>query len=150
MASADVSSDTPTQPPGLGADMNLEVVTLPVADVDRAKSFYLSLGWRLDADLAVGDEFRLVQFTPSHSQCSIHFGKGVTASEPGAVDRLILAVRDIDAARDDLISRGVDVSEPYHYRRRPGHSGEHDPPDKASASAGRYMAEVKHVVVPSA
>ncbi len=100
-------------------DMNLEVVTLPVSDVDRAKRFYESLGWRLDADLAGGDDFRALQFTPSHSGCSIHFGKGLTAAEPGSVDRLILAVKDIDSARDYLISRGVDVSEVYE-RRPPG------------------------------
>ena len=94
-------------------DMKLEVVTLPVSDVDRAKRFYESLGWRLDADLSGGDDFRALQFTPPHSQCSIHFGKGVTAAEPGSADRLILAVQDINAARDDLIRRGVDVSEVY-------------------------------------
>jgi catechol 2,3-dioxygenase-like lactoylglutathione lyase family enzyme len=92
-------------------DMGLEVVTLPVSDVDRAKRFYQSLGWRLDIDLVVSDDHRTVQFTPPHSQCSIHFGKGLTAAEPGSADRLILAVKDIDSARDDLISRGVDVSE---------------------------------------
>jgi catechol 2,3-dioxygenase-like lactoylglutathione lyase family enzyme len=100
-------------------DMNLEVVTLPVSDVDRAKRFYERLGWRLDADLAGGDDFRALQFTPPHSQCSIHFGKRLTAAEPGSVDRLILAVKDIDSARDELISRGVDVSEVYE-RRPPG------------------------------
>lgn len=102
----------------LGFDMKLEVVTLPVADVDRAKRFYQSLGWRLDADLAVGDDGRVVQFTPPHSECSIHFGKGLTTSAPGSVDRLILAVSDIDSARADLVSRGVDVSEVSD--RRPG------------------------------
>jgi catechol 2,3-dioxygenase-like lactoylglutathione lyase family enzyme len=107
-------------------DMNLQVVTLPVSDVDRAKAFYQGLGWRLDADLAIGDEFRLVQFTPLRSDCSIHFGRGLTAAAPGAVDRLILAVGDIDAARDELISRGADVSEVYHYERGPGHTGEDD------------------------
>jgi catechol 2,3-dioxygenase-like lactoylglutathione lyase family enzyme len=98
-------------------DMKLEVVTLPVSDVERAKSFYQSLGWRLDADLAAGDDFRAVQMTPPHSQCSIHFGKGIPLrAEPGSLDRLILAVEDINAARDDLISRGVDVSEVYEQR----------------------------------
>jgi catechol 2,3-dioxygenase-like lactoylglutathione lyase family enzyme len=94
----------------LGVDMGLEVVTLPVADVDRAKDFYGSLGWRLDIDLVVSDEDRRVQFTPPHSQCSIHFGKGITDAEPGSVRRLILTVADIDGAREDLISRGVEVS----------------------------------------
>ncbi|MFL5858742.1 MAG: VOC family protein, partial [Solirubrobacteraceae bacterium] len=92
-------------------DMKLEVVTLPVSDVDRAKRFYQSLGWRMDIDLVVSDDFRQVQMTPPHSQCSIHFGKGLTAMEPGSVERLYLAVKDIDAAREDLVSRGVDVSE---------------------------------------
>ena len=100
-------------------DMKLEVVTLPVSDVDRAKSFYQSLGWRLDIDLVVSDDIRTVQFTPPHSQCSIQFGKGGTAAEPGSSDRLILVVEDIDSARGDLISRGVDVSE-VEERRPPG------------------------------
>ena len=92
-------------------DMNLEVVTVPVSDVDRAKSFYESLGWRFDIDLVVSDDIRTVQFTPPHSGCSIQFGKGGTTAEPGSVDGLILVVEDIDAARNDLIGRGVDVSE---------------------------------------
>ena len=99
--------------------MKLEVVTLPVSDVDRAKGFYQGLGWRLDIDLVVSDEVRTVQFTPPHSQCSIQFGKGGTAAEPGSAAGLILVVTDIDAARDDLIGRGVDVSE-VEERRPPG------------------------------
>jgi catechol 2,3-dioxygenase-like lactoylglutathione lyase family enzyme len=102
--------------------MKLEVVNLPVSDVDRAKRFYQSLGWRLDGDFAVGEDFRAVQLTPVHSQCSITFGKGVTTAEPGSVQDLMLIVRDIHAARDDLIKRGVDVSDVYHYERRPFHS----------------------------
>ena len=118
--STGASTGTSTEVPGVGTiDMGLEVVTLPVSDVDRAKQFYESLGWRLDADLSAGDDFRVVQFTPPHSQCSIHFGKGLTASEPGSVDRLILAVADIDAAREELIGRGVDVGE-VEDRRPPG------------------------------
>jgi catechol 2,3-dioxygenase-like lactoylglutathione lyase family enzyme len=100
-------------------DMGLEVVTLPVSDVDRAKSFYESLGWRLDIDLVVSDDVRTVQLTPPHSQCSIQFGKGRTTAEPGSAQGMILVVEDIDAARDDLISRGVDVSE-VHEARPPG------------------------------
>ena len=112
MASTDVSSESTGGTQGaLGVDMNLEVVTLPVSDVDRAKSFYQSLGWRFDIDLVVSDEVRTVQFTPPHSQCSIQFGKGRTTAEPGSAQSLILVVDDIDDARDDLISRGVDVSE---------------------------------------
>ena len=117
MADTDRSGEpTSASQSALGVDMKLEVVTLPVSDVDRAKRFYESLGWRLDIDLVVSDDLRTVQFTPPHSQCSIHFGKGITAAEPGSVDRLILAVHDIEAARDDLISRGVDVSEVYESR----------------------------------
>jgi catechol 2,3-dioxygenase-like lactoylglutathione lyase family enzyme len=103
-------SDAPAVP------LRLEVVTLPVSDVDRAKSFYESLGWRLDADFSAGEDIRGVQFTPPQSRCSIHFGKGLTAAEPGSADRLILAVDDIEAAREDLISRGAEVGEVYEAR----------------------------------
>jgi catechol 2,3-dioxygenase-like lactoylglutathione lyase family enzyme len=96
------------------AEAKLEVVTLPVSDVDRAKSFYQSLGWRLDADIVVGDAFRVVQFTPYHSACSVAFGKGVTTGQPGSVQRLILAVDDVDSARADLVGRGIEVSELFH------------------------------------
>jgi catechol 2,3-dioxygenase-like lactoylglutathione lyase family enzyme len=112
MSSTDVSGEptSPTQT-ALGVDMKLEVVTLPVSDVDQAKSFYGSLGWRFDIDLVVSDDVRTVQFTPPHSGCSIQFGKGGTTAEPGSAQGLILVVDDIDAARDDLIGRGVDVGE---------------------------------------
>jgi catechol 2,3-dioxygenase-like lactoylglutathione lyase family enzyme len=117
MSSTGASADPTAEVPEVGTiDMKLEVVTVPVSDVDRAKSFYQSLGWRLDADFTAGEAIRGVQFTPPHSQCSIHFGKGLTAAEPGSADRLMLAVEDIEAARDDLISRGVDVSEVYESR----------------------------------
>src|ERR1700680_2258992 len=115
MSSTDVSSETSIDIPEVGAiDMKLEVVTLPVADVDRAKRFYQSLGWRLDADIVRGDAFRAVQFTPPHSACSIAFGLGLTTGQPGSVQRLILAVTDIDAARTDLVIRGAGVSEVFH------------------------------------
>jgi catechol 2,3-dioxygenase-like lactoylglutathione lyase family enzyme len=121
MGSADVSSNASIEVPEIGSiDMKLEVVTLPVSDVDRAKRFYQGLGWRLDADFTAGDDVRLVQMTPPHSQCSIHFGKGFTAMEPGSLERLYLAVEDIDAAREDLISRGVDVSEVEEQPKPPG------------------------------
>jgi len=84
--------------------MGLEVVTLPVSDVDRAKRFYQSLGWRFDIDLVVSEDLRTVQLTPPHSQCSIQFGNGRTAAEPGSAQALILVVDDIDAARDDLMA----------------------------------------------
>jgi catechol 2,3-dioxygenase-like lactoylglutathione lyase family enzyme len=111
----------------LGTDMNLEVVTLPVSDVERAKRFYLSLGWRLDIDLVVSDEFRTVQFTPPHSNCSIQFGRGGTSAEPGSAAGLILVVKDIDAARADLVRRGIDVGEiavskPPAFESEPGRS----------------------------
>jgi catechol 2,3-dioxygenase-like lactoylglutathione lyase family enzyme len=116
MSSTGAGTDTSAEVPEVGTiDMKLEVITLPVSDVDRAKSFYQSLGWRLDADFAAG-AFRAVQLTPPHSQCSIHFGKGLTTVEPGSADRMILAVENIDSARDDLISRGVDVSDVYESR----------------------------------
>ena len=113
MSSTDASSTTPAAAPELGVvGMKLEVVTVPVADVDRAKVFYQRLGWRLDADIAAG-AFRVVQLTPPHSACSVAFGKGVTTGEPGSARRLILAVYDIDAARDALVSRAIDVSEVF-------------------------------------
>jgi catechol 2,3-dioxygenase-like lactoylglutathione lyase family enzyme len=119
--STDVGSASSAQTAEPGTiEMGLEVVTIPVSDVDRAKQFYESLGWRLDADFAVGDDVRLVQMTPPHSQCSIHFGKGFTTMEPGSLDRLYLAVKDIDAAREDLISRGVDVSDVEEQPKPPG------------------------------
>jgi catechol 2,3-dioxygenase-like lactoylglutathione lyase family enzyme len=114
MSSTGASPDTSIETPQVGTiDMKLEVVTLPVSDVDRAKRFYQSLGWRLDADIVIG-EFRGVQFTPPRSQCSISFGRGLTTAEPGSAQRLELVVSDIDAAREDLISRGVEVSELFH------------------------------------
>jgi catechol 2,3-dioxygenase-like lactoylglutathione lyase family enzyme len=94
--------------------MKLEVVTLAVSDVDRAKAFYQSLGWRLDADIVRGDNFRVVQLTPPHSACSVSFGKGVTKAAPGSAERLILAVDDIDAAREALVRRGAEVSGVFH------------------------------------
>ena len=112
MSTTGLGTDTSTKPPEPGTvDMGLEVVTLPVADVDRSKRFYEGLGWRLDADIVRGDDFRVIQFTPPHSQCSIHFGVGLTSSAPGSADRMILAVKNINAARDELISRGVNVTE---------------------------------------
>jgi catechol 2,3-dioxygenase-like lactoylglutathione lyase family enzyme len=112
--------DTSTGTPEVGTiDMKLEVVTLPVSDVDRAKRFYQGLGWRLDADIVRGEDFRVVQLTPPRSQCSIAFGKGVTTAEPGSAERLELVVYDIDAAREDLIGRGAEVSEVFHLEGGP-------------------------------
>jgi catechol 2,3-dioxygenase-like lactoylglutathione lyase family enzyme len=96
-------------------EMKLEVVKIPVSDVDRAKRFYASLGWREDIDFVNGD-FRAVQFTPPGSQASIHFGKGVTTAAPGSVQNLYLVVSDVEAARRELIERGVAVSETFHIK----------------------------------
>jgi catechol 2,3-dioxygenase-like lactoylglutathione lyase family enzyme len=95
-------------------DMKLEIVVIPVSDVDRAKRFYDALGWRLDADFAAGDDFRVIQFTPPGSGCSVIFGKNVTAATPGAARGLYLIVSDIQAARDELLARGVAVGEVFH------------------------------------
>ena len=123
MSTIDVSNETSTRTPEAGTiDMKLEVVNLPVADVDRTKRFYENLGWRVDGDFSVGEDFRVAQLTPPHSPTSITFGKGATTAEPGSLQDLMLIVDDIDAARNDLISRGVDVSEVYHYAERPFHS----------------------------
>ena len=94
-------------------DLKLEVAVIPVSDVDRAKRFYSGLGWRLDADFAVGDAFRVVQFTPPGSPAFIHFGKGVTSAAPGS-SGLYLVVSDIEAARAELIGHGVDMGEIFH------------------------------------
>jgi catechol 2,3-dioxygenase-like lactoylglutathione lyase family enzyme len=95
-------------------DMKLEVVVVPVSDADKAKDFYQGLGWRLDANFAKGDDFRVVQLTPPGSQCSIIFGTGITSAAPGSADGLQLVATDIEAARDELISRGAEVSEVFH------------------------------------
>lgn len=100
-------------------DMKLEVVAIPVADVERSKQFYSNLGWRLDADFKAGDQFRGVQFTPPGSPCSIHFGIGVTPAAPGSARGLYLVVSDIVAARAELANHGVDVSDVFH-REGPG------------------------------
>jgi catechol 2,3-dioxygenase-like lactoylglutathione lyase family enzyme len=115
-------------------DMKLELVVLGVSDVDRARAFYEKLGWRLDADFATGDRFRVVQVTPHNSNASIIFGRGITSAKPGSADSLVLVVDDIDAARGDLIARGVEVSEVFHYAGGPfnnavenSHVGGRDP-----------------------
>ena len=107
-------------------NMKLEVVIVPVSDVDRAKAFYEKLGFRLDIDVANGN-FRGIQFTPPQSGASIIFGKGVTSAKPDSVDQLVLAVDDVDAARSDLIARGVDVSEVFHYAGGPFNNAVENP-----------------------
>ena len=95
-------------------DMKFEVVVIPVSDVDRAKEFYVRLGWRLDADYENGDDFRVIQVTPPGSGCSVIFGKNVTAAAPGSAQGLYLIVSDIEAARDELVAHGVDASDVFH------------------------------------
>jgi len=95
-------------------DMKLEVVVIPVSDVDRAKEFYGGLGWRLDADRAAGDSFRIVQLTPPGSECSVQFGTGITSAAPGSAQDLYLIVSDIGAARAELVARSAEVSEVFH------------------------------------
>ena len=95
-------------------DMKFEVVVIPVSDVDRAKEFYAKLGWRLDADYDSGKDYRVMQFTPPGSGCSIIFGKNVTAAEPGSAQGLYLIVSDIQAARDELVARGAAPTEVFH------------------------------------
>jgi catechol 2,3-dioxygenase-like lactoylglutathione lyase family enzyme len=115
MSSTQVRSETAIETPrAQTVDMKLEVVVIPVSDVDRAKRFYGDLGWRLDADFATSDKFRVVQFTPPGSPCSIIFGQGITSAVPGSAQGLYLIVSDIEAARAALVDRGVDVSELFH------------------------------------
>jgi len=95
-------------------EMKLEVVVLPVSDAERSKRFYQMLGWRLDADFASGDGWRVIQFTPPGSACSVIFGKDVTGAAPGTAQGLYLIVSDIEAARDELQRRGVEMSEVFH------------------------------------
>ena len=95
-------------------DMKFEIVVLPVSDVDRAKEFYARLGWRLDADFDNGSDFRVIQFTPPGSGCSVIFGKNVTAAVPGSAQGLYLIVNDIEAARENLVRRGIAVGEVFH------------------------------------
>lgn len=97
-----------------GVDLRLEVVVIPVSDVDRAKAFYARLGWRLDADFASGDDWRVIQFTPPGSACSVIFGRNVTAAAPGSARGLYLIVSDLEAARQDLLDRGIEISGPFH------------------------------------
>jgi catechol 2,3-dioxygenase-like lactoylglutathione lyase family enzyme len=108
----EIGSNDPTS--DARVDMKLEVVVIPVSDVDRAKEFYGRLGWRLDADYDNGNDFRVIQFTPPGSGCSVIFGKNVTAAAPGSAQGLYLIVSDIEAARDELLGRDVEISEVFH------------------------------------
>jgi len=102
-------------PTAAAVDLKLEVVILPVSDVDRAKRFYQSLGWRLDADFASGDDWRVVQLTPPGSPCSVFVGKGLTTAAPGSVQGNFLVVDDVEKARAELAGYGVDVSDVFHF-----------------------------------
>jgi catechol 2,3-dioxygenase-like lactoylglutathione lyase family enzyme len=115
MSTTEVGGSTSSGSAGVErVDMKMEVVVIPVSDVDRAKEFYERLGWRLDADRTVGDEFRLVQFTPSGSACSIQFGKSLTSAAPGSAQALMLVVPDAEKARDQLAKQGIEIGEVYH------------------------------------
>jgi catechol 2,3-dioxygenase-like lactoylglutathione lyase family enzyme len=135
MSTASDSSEASAQTPRPGTiDMKLEVVAIPVADVDRAKAFYASLGWRLDADFELSSELRVVQFTPTHSECSVAFGRGLVNAAPGSAERLEIVVSDIEAARADLIARGVEVGDLFHR----GESGIEPGPHPQRASYQTY------------
>ncbi len=121
-----VIKKTDAMPEAAPVDMKLEVVLLGVSDVDRAKTFYENLGWRLDIDVVAGG-FRGVQMTPHNSEASIIFGKGITSTKPGSAPSLVLVVDDIDAARKALIARGVDVSEVFHYAAGPFNNAVENP-----------------------
>src|SRR5438309_11263946 len=112
----EIRSSAPTSDASVARfDMKFEIVVIPVSDVDRAKEFYgEKLGWRLDADYDNGKDFRVIQFTPPGSGCSVIFGKNVTAAAPGSTQGLYLIVSDIEAARDELVAHGVDASEVFH------------------------------------
>jgi len=107
-------------------DMKLEILFIPVSDVDRAKAFYEKLGFRLDADYAANENFRILQFTPPQSEASIIFGKGVTSAKAGSAE-LVLAVDDVGAVRDELVARGVNVSEVFHYAAGPFNNSVENP-----------------------
>ena len=113
-ATYEVQINEPTEANVGRVDMKLEIVVVPVSDVDRAKEFYARLGWRLDADFENDKDFRVIQFTPPGSGCSVIFGKNVTPAAPGSAQGLYLIVSDIEAARKDLLRRGVAVSEVFH------------------------------------
>ena len=115
MSTTEVRTDDATSVARVGRfDMKLEIVVIPVSDVDRAKEFYWRLGWRLDADFAGGDDFRIMQFTPPGSGCSVILGKNVSAAAPGSAQGLYLVVSDIEASRKELLDRGVEVSDVFH------------------------------------
>jgi catechol 2,3-dioxygenase-like lactoylglutathione lyase family enzyme len=144
MSSTDISSEIATAIPEPGrVDMKLEVVLVPVSDVDRAKRFYQTLGWRLDADFAISEDFRVVQLTPPGSECAIIFGSGLTSAVPGSLEGLQLTVYDIETAVDELVERGVDV-ELFHddggIFHHAGTEGRAPGPDPARADYGSFAS----------
>ena len=139
MSTTQQDTATATQAPGVNAiPARLEVTTLPVADVDRAKAFYQRLGWRLDIDFKPTPDTRGVQFTPPGSQASIQFGQGTTTMEPGSLQGLFLVVDDIVAARDDLIARGVEVGEIWHIEPGKGRVSGLDPQRRSYFSRASF------------
>jgi catechol 2,3-dioxygenase-like lactoylglutathione lyase family enzyme len=126
------------------SDMKLEVIVIPVSDVDRAKEFYGRLGWREDADFATGDDFRVVQFTPPGSGSAIIFGTGISSAEPGSVEGLHLVVSDLDATRSALVDRGIEVSEIFHDAggifHHAGTAGRVAGPDPKRSSYGSFAS----------
>jgi catechol 2,3-dioxygenase-like lactoylglutathione lyase family enzyme len=134
-----MSGQAATEPSGAAAvPMRFEVTTLPVADVDRAKAFYQRLGWRLDIDFKPTPETRGVQFTPPGSPASIQFGEGTTTMTPGSLQGIMLIVEDIEAAREDLISRGVDVGEVWHLEPGKGRVAGLDPERRSYLSRASF------------
>jgi catechol 2,3-dioxygenase-like lactoylglutathione lyase family enzyme len=138
MSSTETVHQYDTKTSGAAVDLKVEVVPLPVADVDRSKRFYEGLGWRLDADFSSGDDWRVVQLTPPGSTCSVMFGTGFTSGVPGSMQGTFLVVDDIAAARAELVGRGVEVSEVFHFDgnrlRVAGTSGRVPGPDPNRAS----------------
>jgi catechol 2,3-dioxygenase-like lactoylglutathione lyase family enzyme len=127
MSVTDMNREAAAEAPKLrGLDLKLEIIVIPVSDVDRAKAFYSKLGWRLDADFASGDDWRVIQFTPPGSACSVIFGNNVTAAAPGSAQGLYLVVSDLAGVRSDLIARGVDVGDPFHDANGV-YAGSHEP-----------------------
>jgi catechol 2,3-dioxygenase-like lactoylglutathione lyase family enzyme len=139
MSSTPQTTDAATEASGVGTvPMRFEVTTLPVADVDRAKAFYLGLGWRLDIDFKPSENTRGVQFTPPGSPASIQFGEGTTSMTPGSLDGLLLVVEDIEVARGELIARGVDVSEIWHAVPGKGRTQGIDPERRSYSSRASF------------
>lgn len=132
-----INNEPVSGPSAAKVDMKFEVVVIPVADVDRSKAFYTKLGWRLDADFPFDNGFRVVQFTPPGSGCSVQFGRKITTAAPGSAQGLYLIVSHVEAARKELVARGVEVSEVFHSLKpgaqfRPESNGRVSGPDPRS------------------